>query len=174
MKNKKAICSLVLVIVLILCSAFPVFATSDNYTNTETFWGYSTDYGTKAWKITTRLDVDYSGTSSTARTITKIWTSAINDYDHSDDDLGNGTYGFTGGIKTYAGSTKLGTDYPNSFTTYSVIKDPSDYLYFAKAKTVSYRIPAINTGKVVGYFAFNNSGWIAVDSWANTLTNSIY
>lgn len=170
-KNK--IFYLLLICAIVFGSVSPVFATEDPYSSTKTFWGYSTDYGTKAWRITTTLNVFYSGTSSTAKKISKIDTTALNDYDHSDDDLGNGTYGFIPGISTYSGSTKLGTIYPSSCSVLSVIYYPSIYLYFAKTKTVSYTIPAGSSGKVVGNYSFSNPDWTPVNDWFSELTNSI-
>ncbi|HYE68298.1 MAG TPA: hypothetical protein VEA58_06765 [Anaerovoracaceae bacterium] len=170
---KKAVMFLIIAI-MILSQSSLCFATITTLKDTDHLFkgGYNTDFGAQVWNIDTELAVTYSGTSSTSKTITKISTYASGA--RHIPEIGEGSYTFTR-MKTYAGSTLLGSDLKSTFGIYGVIYPPTSYLYLSHQKTVSYTVPQSVSGKVVGDYYFNIAGWTPLlgTSWNNTLTCNI-
>ncbi|WP_324825279.1 hypothetical protein [Sinanaerobacter sp. ZZT-01] len=174
MKLRKLIL-LLIVFILILAQVSICFAASKSAEdkNHKFIGGYNPDFGTQIWNITTKLTVDYnkSGTNNNLKRY-QIYAAGMPHVP----EIGEGTYDFPKGIKTYSGGTLIGTDYRKNFSYFDIIYDPtSTYPYMHGEKSVSYSVPTSKTAKVEAECQFNINGWTPIlgSSWWTELSVSI-
>lgn len=137
--------SVIVIFLLISVLTLSSFVFAGTATNSRTFSGWSSDFGTKFWFVNTYLNTSKTGT-------TLNWTD-VHAYNNSplDPGIGNGSYSMAKIQTTIGGITT---------TYYSLGSKNGDYIWpSGKYWYISGDITQnkVGSGSETGYFAFFNS-----------------
>lgn len=148
-------------------SIMSAVGTTTYYVNkTDIFQGMSNDYGFSAFTININdsFKVSSDGNDKAVMTLYND-INAPTIYP-----VGNGS--IYGSFKVYKGSQLINTHNFNSFTSYSVIKDPNRYYYYYNMKNTSDSMNANLTGKVEISYDFFHDDYMPWGSWSRSYTTN--